>query len=287
MEAILPADERSASPADAAVPAPCRVLASVQETEDTWTLDLERPVGASGGFAPGQFNMLYAFGVGEVPISISGDPGTGGALRHTVRAVGPVTAAICAARPGDQLGVRGPFGSSWPVGEAAGGDLLIVAGGLGLAPLRPALLEALRRKAELRRVALLYGGREPAQLLYRVELERWEAVPDLELAVTVDGARDGWHGDVGVVTRLIERAEIDPSRTVALVCGPELMMRFSARALRARGVGADRIHLSIERNMKCAVTRCGRCVFGPTYACREGPVMRLSAIEPFLAVREI
>ena len=286
MAATLPADGRRAAPADSAVPVPCRVVASVQETEDTWTLDLEPPPGIDR-FAPGQFNMLYAFGVGEVPISISGDPRSGGALRHTVRAVGSVTAAICAARPGEQLGVRGPYGSSWPVSEAAGDDLLIVAGGLGLAPLRPALLEALARRAELRRVVLLYGGRERAQLLYRDELERWAASAELELGVTVDSASGGWHGDVGVVTRLIERLELEAERTLALLCGPDLMMRFCARALRTRGVAAERIHLSIERNMKCAVTRCGRCVFGPTYACREGPVMRLSAIERFLGVREL
>lgn len=287
MEPILPADGRATSPADAAVPVPCRVLASAQETEDTWTLDLEPPAGATGGFAPGQFNMLYAFGVGEVPVSISGDPESSGALRHTVRAVGSVTAAICAARPGDQLGVRGPFGSSWPLGEATGDDLLIVGGGVGLAPLRSALLAALTRGTELRRVVLLYGGREPGQLLYRGELERWAAAPDLEVGITVDSAREGWRGDVGVVTRLIERARLDPARTVAFVCGPELMMRFSARALQARGVPPERIHLSIERNMKCAITRCGRCVFGPTYACREGPVMRLSDIEPLLRIREL
>jgi NAD(P)H-flavin reductase len=270
------------------VPDLYRVRGRVQETADTWTLRLE-PSGPADlpPFAPGQFNMVYAFGVGEVPISICGDPAGGEALLHTVRSVGSVTEAICAARPGDQLGVRGPYGSSWPVSEAEGGDLVIVAGGLGLAPLRPALLEAVAARGRFRRVLLLYGGREPAQLLYREELGRWAAEPELELGLTVDSAGGDWTGDVGVVTKLFERAELDPERTVALLCGPEVMMRFAIRALRDRGVPAERLHLSIERNMKCALTHCGRCVFGPTYACREGPVMRYSDIAGFFELREV
>lgn len=269
-----------------AVPEPCTVLASARETEDVWTLDLEPPGGDGFAFAPGQFNMLYAFGVGEVPISISGDPDAGGPLRHTIRAVGPVTEALCATRPGAQLGLRGPYGSSWPVAAAAGGELVIVAGGLGLAPLRPALVAALARRDAFTRVLLLYGGREPEQLLFRSELEAWAERPGLEVAVTVDSAGRDWHGDVGVVTELIGRAGVGPGAT-CLVCGPDVMMRFAARALGDAGVASERIFLSIERNMKCAVTHCGRCVFGPAYACREGPVMRLADIAPFLEVREL
>jgi NAD(P)H-flavin reductase len=173
------------------------------------------------------------------------------------------------------------------VNEGAGGDLVIVAGGLGLAPLRPALLDALAKRERFRRVLLLYGGRDPDQLLYRGELGRWTTEPGLELGLTVDSAGSDWSGDVGVVTTLIDRAEFDPEKTVAMLCGPEVMMRFAVRALRDRGVAAERIHISIERNMKCAITQCGRCVFGPTYACREGPVMRLSNVEPFFQLREV
>ncbi len=270
------------------VPAPFRVRDRVRETGDTWTLELEPSDGAGPRpFAPGQFNMLYAFGVGEVPISICGDPAAPEPLLHTVRAVGSVSEAICATRPGEQLGVRGPYGSSWPIERAAGGDLLIVAGGLGLAPLRPALLAAMNKREDFRRVLLLYGGREPEQLLYRAELGRWDSDPRLQLGLTVDSAAADWSGEVGVVTKLFDRVDFEPERAIALLCGPEVMMRFAARALRDHGVAADRIHISIERNMKCALTHCGRCVFGPTYACREGAVMRLSEIEPFLAVREL
>ena len=164
---------------------------------------------------------------------------------------------------------------------------MIVAGGLGLAPLRPALLAAMARREDFRQVLLLYGGREPEQLLYRGELGRWASEPGLQLGLTVDSASGDWSGDVGVVTKLIDRAEFDPEQAIGLLCGPEVMMRFAVRALRDRGVAAERIHVSIERNMKCAITHCGRCVFGPTYACREGPVMRLSDIEPFFQLREV
>jgi NAD(P)H-flavin reductase len=269
------------------VPETYRVRRREQETDDTWTLELEPSNGGCRPFEPGQFNMLYAFAVGEVPISISGDPADPEPLLHTVRAVGSVTEAICAARPGEQLGVRGPYGSSWPVGEAAGRDLVLVAGGLGLAPLRPALLAAMARRGDFGQVLLLYGGREPEQLLYRGELERWATEPGLQLGLTVDSAEAGWSGDVGVVTKLIDRAEFDPEQAIGMLCGPEVMMRFAARALRNRGVAAERIHISIERNMKCALTQCGRCVFGPTYVCREGPVMRLSEIETFFSLREV
>jgi NAD(P)H-flavin reductase len=270
------------------VPAVWRVRSRARETTDTWTLELEPAAGGEPPpFAPGQFNMIYAFGAGEVPISICGDPGEAGGLLHTVRAVGTVTEAICAAEPGDELGVRGPYGSSWPVAEAAGGQLVIVAGGLGLAPLRPAVLAALRGREQFDEVLLLYGGRQPDQLLYRDELASWGADPALRVGLTVDGASGDWAGEVGLVTKLIERADLDPDRVLAMLCGPEVMMRFAALALRDRGVAADRLYVSLERNMKCAVTHCGRCVFGPTYVCRDGPVMRLSDIEPFLAVREM
>jgi NAD(P)H-flavin reductase len=231
--------------------------------------------------------MLYAFGIGEVPISICGDPAVRGPLRHTVRAVGSVTEAICAAEPGAEIGVRGPYGSAWPVAAARGGDLMVVAGGLGLAPLRPAVLSAAGARDGFGRLHVLYGGRDPEQLLYREELDEWVESPDLELGVTVDSAGPGWSGNVGVVTKLIERAEFDPLTATAFLCGPEVMMRFAARALGNRGMPAERIFVSIERNMKCALTQCGRCVFGPTYACREGAVMQLAAIEPFFGMREI
>ncbi len=269
------------------VPEPFRVVETRRDTADTWTLGLEAANGAPPPrFGPGQFNMLYAFGVGEVPISISGDPTASGPLEHTVRSVGAASAAICAARPGEVLGVRGPYGSSWPLPLAAGRQLVIVAGGIGLAPLRPAVLGALAESKRYERIVLLYGGRTPDQLLYTDQLERFEA-DGIDVHVTVDSAGEDWSGHVGLVTTLFDRAQLEPERTVAMLCGPEVMIRFAVQALRDRGVDASDIHVSMERNMKCALTQCGRCVFGPTYVCREGPVMRYSDIERFFTMREV
>ena len=261
------------------------VLATRRETPDTVTLDLDP--GARFAFAPGQFMMVYVFGTGEAAISISGDPGDRDRLVHTVRALGPVTQAICASRPGDQLGVRGPFGRPWPVEQAQGVDVVIVAGGIGLAPLRPALLHVLAARERYGRVTLLYGGRAPDQLLYRGELEAWRAREDLDVAVTVDVAGPDWPGRVGVVPALVARAQLDPANTVAMVCGPEIMIRASASALLDRAIPAERIHVSMERNMQCGFGHCGHCQLGPTLICRDGPVYPYAEIAAWMRVREL
>jgi NAD(P)H-flavin reductase len=269
----------------AMTPRPFRVVRRRRETSDTWTLELEPVAGEALEVSPGQFTMLYAFGIGEVPISVSGEPG--GPLIHTVRDVGAVTAAICASRPGTVLGVRGPFGNAWPVDVAGGSDVAIVAGGIGLAPLRPAIYHVLSHRGDYGDVALLYGSRTPADLLYRRELERWRSRFDLQVGVTVDRAADGWRGEVGVVPKLIAGARFDPDAAVAMVVGPEIMMRFAAEALLERGVAPDRIYLSMERDMKCGLGWCGHCQLGPTLICRDGPVYRWDEIAPLMEVREL
>jgi anaerobic sulfite reductase subunit B len=267
------------------VPAPFRVTKRQQELADTWTLELEPVGGARVVPEPGQFTMLYVFGVGEVPISVSGD--ARGPLVHTVRAVGAVSRAICETEPGSVLGVRGPFGNTWPVEAALGSDVVIVAGGIGLAPLRPALYAVLNRRSEFGDVALLYGSRTPADLLYRTELGQLRSRFDLQVDVTVDAAEAGWHGKVGVVPKLIAGAQFDPDSAVAFVCGPEIMMHFAARALLDRGLAPDRIHISMERNMQCGLGHCGHCQLGPTMICRDGPVYRYDEMERLMAVREL
>ena len=274
--------------APAMLPAPYRVRRVRRETEDTWTLDLEPEAGGEPPvFAPGQFNMLYVFGVGEVPISISGDPTDSAPLVHTVRAVGAVTRALCALRSGDAVGVRGPFGTAWPVSEASGRDVLLVAGGVGLAPLRPAWYELLAQRSRFGRVALLYGARSPDTLLYAEELSHWRSRFDVEVRVTVDHATGEWGGHVGVVTGLLDSAPLDADDCVAMLCGPEIMMRLVGAELRRRGIPAERIYVSLERNMQCAVGWCGHCQLGPELTCRDGPVYPLARVERLLHVREL
>jgi NAD(P)H-flavin reductase len=231
--------------------------------------------------------MLYAFGKGEVPISVSGDLRHQDQLVHTLRTVGSVTRALCATREGDTVGVRGPFGTSWPLRQAEGRDVIVVAGGLGLAPLRSALYELLANRELYRNVVLLYGGRSPGELLYRTELEHWRGRLDVQVDVTVDGAPAGWRGRVGVVPSLVPRADIDPSDAIALVCGPEVMMRFTGAALMDRGLTADRIFVSLERNMRCAIGFCGHCQLQQLFVCRDGPVFALDRVEALLRVREL
>jgi NAD(P)H-flavin reductase len=268
-------------------PLPYRVVRKRRENGDNWTLELE-PVGeAIAPIGPGQFDMLYAFGVGEVPISTSGNTVNGGALVHTIRAVGAVTGALCAASPGDVIGVRGPFGNRWPLEEAHGRDLVLVGGGVGLPPLRPALYHALAHRADFGHLVLLYGGRTPGDLLFARELERWRGRLDMSVDVTVDSAASDWRGRVGVVTTLIPAARFDPETAVAFVVGPEIMLRFTARTLLERGVARDRIWVSLERTMRCGVGLCGHCQLGTTLVCRDGPVYRWDAVEALLEVHEL
>ena len=269
-------------------PRPFRVMRVRREGNGVKTLELEatRP-GEDAHFAPGQFNMLYAFGVGEVAISMSGDPARADRIVHTVRAAGAGSAALCALRPGATVGVRGPFGRGWPAEAAYGGDLLLVAGGIGLAPLRPVLYRALAERERFGRIMLACGARSPDNILYHNELRRWARGAQIEVEVIVDHAEADWKGHVGMVTLLLPRLRLDPARTTAMVCGPELMMRFTGRDLVDLGIAPERIWLSLERNMKCAVALCGHCQLGPAFVCRDGPVMRYDTIADLLAVREL
>lgn len=272
-------------PGDAMVPVAARVRARRQETSDIFTLDIE-PC-QSLPFQPGQFNMLTVFGVGEAAISVSGDPTDANRLIHTIRDVGAVSAALTRLEAGSMVGVRGPFGVGWPVREAHGRDVVIVAGGLGLAPLRPALYALFAERPRFGRVTLLVGARSPADIPFRDEIDHWRRRLDIGIEVTVDHADPDWNGNVGVVTTLMKHIELDPSRTLAMVCGPEVMMRFAIAALSDAGVAPDDIYLSMERSMKCAVAFCGHCQFGPVFVCRDGPVFPWQRIRHLLTLKEI
>lgn len=270
------------------VPMPYVVARRRRELHGTYTLELQPESGEKGVRpAPGQFNMLYAFGSGEVPISVSGVENGGTAIAHTVRDVGIVTKALCGLKTGDPVGLRGPFGTHWPVRSMEGNDVVIVAGGLGLAPLRLAIRKVLERREKFGRVVLLYGTRAPSDILFRAELQHWRGRFDLDVEVTVDTADSSWVGDVGVVTRLISRERFDPLNTVALVCGPEIMILFAAQELENRGVATQDIHVSLERNMKCAVGLCGHCQFGPFFVCKDGPVFPYARIKRLAGISEV
>lgn len=269
-------------------PHPFRVLETREEIPGCKTMRVEQ---AGGGrdcaFAPGQFYMIYVFGHGEVPISVSGDPARPKELTFTVMAVGSVTRALCAAKPGDTLGLRGPFGSAWPAEEVKGRDVVVMAGGLGLAPLRPALYRMLCNRDDYGGLALLYGTRQPQSIVFPQELAVWREQASIEVDVTVDTAGRDWGGKVGVVTELLEGRSLDAPNTSALICGPEVMMRFSAYALLDRGLDAKNIYVSMERNMKCAIRTCGRCQYGPFFICDDGPVFSFDRVERLFKIREV
>jgi NAD(P)H-flavin reductase len=268
---------------DPMIPRPVRIAEVTRETHDIFTLGL---AAREFRFSPGQFNMLYLFGVGEVAISMSGDPDRGEHILHTIRSVGTVTHGIDALERGAVLGVRGPFGTGWPIDEARGRDVVIVAGGIGLAPLRPAIYRLLHRRADYERIAIIYGARTPDDLLYLKELDEWRT-QGLVVRVTVDRASGGWRGDVGVAPAHLARIAIDPSAAVALICGPEVMMRFTVQELERLGVGPDRIYLSMERSMRCALGWCGHCQYGPSFVCKDGPVLRYDRIAHLIHHREV
>ncbi|MEU6395540.1 FAD/NAD(P)-binding protein [Streptomyces cinnamoneus] len=260
-----------------------RVVDRRDETQDTVTLVLEPAGDALKPFAPGQFAMLYAFGVGEIPVSVS-RLADGHRLTHTVRAVGAVSRALCGLRTGGWVGVRGPFGTAWDAAAAHGNDLLVIAGGIGLAPLRPLVDTVLTEPHAFGRLNVLAGARTPTDLLYEDEFPAWGRP---FAAITVDRPSGGWTGRVGVVTTLLREAHFTPSDTVAFVCGPEVMMRATARTLIHQGVRPDRIRVSLERNMRCATGHCGHCQLGPLLVCRDGPVIGYDQAEPLLTVREL
>jgi NAD(P)H-flavin reductase len=266
------------------VPTPMAIARAVRELDGVFTFAMDVPEGFS--FRPGQFNMLYVHGMGEVPISISGDPAEPTRLVHTIRAVGSVTRGMEKLTEGAVLGVRGPYGSAWPVEAAKGSDVLFVAGGLGLAPLRPAILHVLAHRADYGRVTILYGARTPADILFRAELERWRGRFDCRVEAIVDRAGRDWFGPVGAVTRLLDDVTIEPDDAV-FVCGPEIMMRFVIRELDARGVPREAIWVSLERSMKCGVGLCGHCQLGGSFVCKDGPVYRFDQVAKLFFVREL
>lgn len=272
----------------AMLPHPAKIVSIKEEAYAIATYNLEfedEHLRQNFSFKSGQFNMLYLPGIGEVPISISSDPAEPQLLGHTIRFAGNVTRAISRLKPGDVIGLRGPFGSTWPFRRVKGQDICIVTGGIGLAPLRPIIYTILRHRAEFGRVFLLYGARTPGDLLYTDEFETWQA-HNIQVRATVDRADEAWRGHVGVVPMLFYHLRLDAKNTTVLTCGPEIMIRFVIYEAMARRIPKERIYVSMERNMKCALGTCGHCQFGPTFICKDGPVLSFAQIEPFFGVED-
>ena len=260
------------------------VRAITSETPSVRTYDLSFDgSSASYSFQPGQFNMLYLPGIGETAISVSSDPAEPAKLRHTVRTLGNVTRALAKLQPGDKVGVRGPFGTAWPVDAFRGKDVIVVAGGLGLAPLRPFIYHLIRHRANYGRLSLVYGVRTPADLLYSNEYDAWRD-GGIDVKVAVNVASPEWRGSIGTVAPLFAGLPLDPARTGLFTCGPEVMMRFVAASAIERGLPAAQILVSMERNMNCAVGLCGHCQFGPEFVCRDGPVFPFDRVRKLLFV---
>ena len=258
----------------------------IKDTMDTFSMELT-PLNGEFKFKPGQFNMLYVYGVGEVPISISGDPSKSHRLVHTTREVGTVTRAMRRLKAGDTIGVRGPYGTHWPIEKHEDNDIVLITGGIGLAPLRPVIYHVLANRDKYGKFVLLYGARTPEDILYAKDLEKLRSRFDLDILITVDRATGSWHGNVGVVTQLAGHAPFDPRHCTAMICGPEIMMRFSIMELQKRGVTDENMYVSMERNMKCGIGLCGHCQLGGHFVCKDGPVYRYDKIRDIFGKREM
>jgi NAD(P)H-flavin reductase len=264
---------------------PARVVRRREEIEAVFTIDIEltdERARRDFRFLPGQFNMLYVHGVGECPISIASSPAEPAIQTHTIRIVGDVTGALARLRPGDALGLRGPFGSHWPIERARGRNLIMVAGGIGLPPLRPAIHAVAADRGAYERVTLIYGAKMPSALLYTDEFDAWREA-GIEVAVTVDRADEGWTGNRGVVTSMLEKLRLRGPGNVVLLCGPEIMMQYGVGVCRNARLPEENVFVSIERNMMCAIGFCGHCQLGPDFVCKDGPVLPYSRVKRFFA----
>ncbi len=283
----LKSNGQEASPVDEWMPIPYRVTEKYAENRSLITFGIE-PEGDQqiDPMQPGQFNMLYAYGVGEIPISVS-SLYSYPKITHTIQDVGAVSKRLCQLSIGDQLGLRGPFGTAWPVDEAKYRDVIIMAGGVGFAPLKPVIEQIAQERDDFKEVNFLYGTRDPASIIFHQDVISLQSDPSINFQITVDHSYSHWRGNVGVVPSLVDKSVFDPEDTVAFVCGPEIMMQYGIYSLLDSGVPEDNIYLSMERNMKCAIGHCGHCQFGPLFICKDGAVFSYPEIKHYINIREL
>jgi sulfhydrogenase subunit gamma (sulfur reductase) len=269
-------------------PLEAEVVERVQESPTIFTLRLrftDPEQHAAYSFAPGQFNMLYLYGVGEVPISIVSDPEDVHLFDHTIRAVGRVTRGLAQLEAGDRLGIRGPYGRGWPLELAENRDVMIVTGGLGCAPVVSVINYVMRRREQFRRLIIMQGVKHSEDLIWRNQYTHWSGLPETQVLVAADEGAALWPWHVGHVTDLFDRVEMDFSTAVAMMCGPEGMMQVAIEQLHARGMGEDNLFLSMERSMKCAMGLCGHCQRGGQFVCKDGPVFSYAQVKPLFRIR--
>ncbi|MFN6545103.1 FAD/NAD(P)-binding protein [Mycolicibacterium nivoides] len=283
-----PSDAMIETMPSAMTPVPYQVQRCIDETRDSSTLHLQPVREALNTPQPGEFMMMYAFGIGEIAVSVSGIPkASDHTITHTVRSVGAVSRALCNSQVGSVIGMRGPFGAGWNLTEAAGRDLVIVGGGVGLAPLRPVVHGVLAERDAYGKVTLIVGARGRDDFLFDAELRQWARSENIDVQLTVDVPVQGWPGEVGFVTEPLRKLSVRPENTTAYLCGPEPMMRNSAQELLRKGFAAKDIRVSLERNMQCGIGWCGHCQLGPLLLCRDGPVVGYDVAQPLLAVAEL
>jgi len=275
------------APEGCMIPKPMRIESIVDETYNVRTFRLLPTDGGKVEYSPGQFNMLFVFGVGEIPVTASSDPYQSDYLDHTIRAVGSVTNVMFSLKAGDHIMVRGPFGTKWPMANMRGKDVMVVGGGIGLNPLKSVIVGMAKRRPDYGRLYILHGARTPQDLLFTRDYEEWRNIPDSEFLVSVDAGDEKWKGNVGVVTTLFDKFSFDPGKTVALLCGPEVMMYFTAKELIKRGLPSASLYLSMERHMRCGLGFCGHCQTGPFFVCKNGPIFAYDSISRFFGVKQI
>ncbi|MBI4495767.1 MAG: FAD/NAD(P)-binding protein [Deltaproteobacteria bacterium] len=261
------------------LPRPAEVVRAEPLTQMERLLEIRLPGGRELNHQPGQFVEVSLFGIGEAPISVSSSPTRGGSFELAVREVGNVTRSLHTLRPGDGVGIRGPFGRGFPVEEMKGQDILIVAGGIGLVPLRSLIHYVLDRRSEFGRLIVLFGAKTPSEQLFLNELAQWRKSPEMEYRETVDRPDGAWKGNVGVITTLFPKISVDPKKTVAVIVGPPIMYRFAILEAQVKGLPDERIIVSLERRMKCGVGKCGHCQIHHLYVCQDGPVFPYSQIK--------
>jgi sulfhydrogenase subunit gamma (sulfur reductase) len=278
-------DPRSGNPY---LPFEAEILERVQESRNMYTLRLrftDPEVQARFSFEPGQFNMLYRYGVGAVPISIVSDPQDETVLDHTIREVGRVTRALVRLEAGERIGIRGPYGRGWPMREAEQRDVVIITGGLGCAPVVSVINYVQRRRERFGRLNIVQGVKRPADFIWRERYDAWRELPNTRVFLATDEGAPAWPWHVGLVTELFGRLDYDRQRVMVMMCGPEAMMRTGARIFREQGVAEEDIWVSMERNMHCAIGHCGHCQYGPAFVCRNGPVFRYPEIAWLFGVK--